>query len=347
MKGKRTPRKDNAEAKDFQLVVLGELLIDMIPGEVGVPLKEVRSFHPMPGGAPANVAVAASRLGARSAFIGKVGQDHFGTYLAEVLAGEGVDITGLRFDSQARTTLALVALPDPDSAEFVFYRNPGADQRLTPSELDHSLLESGRVFHFGTVSLTDEPCRGTVWEAVGIARRAGAIISCDINYRAALWRSPEQALQEMGRILPGVDLLKVNEFEASLLTGKAGLGPDDLSLVELAARELVERGPRLVVITLGAAGSYFQLQDGGGFVPAYPVKSVDTVGCGDAFMAGLLTQIGTGELWEDLLEESRIKEAVSFANAVGALTSLHPGAIPAMPSRKTVEEFISAHGELK
>jgi fructokinase len=331
-------------ATDPQIVTLGELLIDMIPGEVGLPLKEVRSFHPKPGGAPANVAVAASRLGASSAFIGKVGQDHFGSYLAEVLAGEGVDTRGLRFDRQARTTLALVALPDPDSAEFVFYRNPGADQMLTPAELDRTLLESGRVFHFGTVSLTDEPCRGTVWEALGIARRAGAIISCDINYRPALWPSAGQAHQEMERILPEVDLLKVNEFEASLLSGIEGLGPGTLDAVERAARELVEKGPRLVVITLGAAGSYFRLQGGGGLVKAYPVDSVDSVGCGDAFMAGLLTQFSAGEAWEDLLEPERISEALSFANAVGALTSLHPGAIPAMPTRTMVEEFISRRG---
>ncbi len=122
--------------KEFDVVTLGELLMDMFPGKIGFRIGEVESFIPKPGGAPANVAVAASRLGLKSAFIGKLGQDHFGTYLKQVLDDENVDTRGIRFDPDARTTMAIIAMPDENSAEFVFYRNPGADQLLTENDLD-------------------------------------------------------------------------------------------------------------------------------------------------------------------------------------------------------------------
>ncbi len=160
----------------MDLICLGELLIDMFPAELGRPHAEVSAFRPVAGGAPANVAVAARRLGARlSAFIGKVGDDPFGHFLVEVLAREGLETGGMRLDPDARTTLNIMAQPDANHYDCLFYRNPGADTRLRPDELDAALLRSTRAFHFGSLSLTDEPARSATVEAVKIAKAAGAL----------------------------------------------------------------------------------------------------------------------------------------------------------------------------
>ncbi len=192
----------------MDVVCLGELLIDMFPVEMGCRLVEVSAFSPKPGGAPANVAVAAARLGAQSAFIGKVGEDAFGHYLAEVLDQAGVETCGVRFDRQARTTLAFIAMPDANSAEFLFYRNPGADTRLHPDELDRSLLQSTQALHFDSLSLSDEPARSATLEAVRLAHAVGALISFDANYRPSLWSNRQQAVDQIMAVIHQVDLVK-------------------------------------------------------------------------------------------------------------------------------------------
>jgi fructokinase len=165
----------------MDIVCLGELLIDMFPAEVGRSLVEVSAFRPKPGGAPANVAVAAVRLGAYSAFIGKVGDEVFGRHLADILRQEGVDVRGMRYDKEARTGMAFIAMPDVNSYEILFYRNPGADMRLQADELDRELLQETRAFHFGSLSLIQEPSRSATLEAAKIAREAGALISFDVD----------------------------------------------------------------------------------------------------------------------------------------------------------------------
>ncbi|MCJ7715187.1 MAG: PfkB family carbohydrate kinase [Anaerolineales bacterium] len=326
--------------KEFDVVTLGELLIDMFPGKIGVRIGEVESFTPKPGGAPANVAVAASRLGLNTAFIGKVGEDHFGTYLKGVLDEERVNTRGLCFDPDARTTMAIIAMPDENTAEFVFYRNPGADQCLTIDDLDLGLLKSTKILHICSVSLTDEPARSATYEAVRVARKAGALVSYDVNYRPSLWKDPAQALTEAATMMKEVNLVKVNEEEAALLTGMDGLDPTDLVQVESAALTLLRKGPEIVVVTLGAEGSYFQISNGGAYVPPFKVEAIDAVGCGDAFMAGLLTKLVGQDDWKRNNSPDDIYEFLRYANAVGALTSLKRGAIPAMPDRKEVEDFL-------
>jgi fructokinase len=324
----------------MDIVTLGELLIDMFPAKVGQRMGEVEAFIPKPGGAPANVAVAARRLGANSAFIGKVGADLFGHFLKGVLDDEGVDTRGVRFDEEARTTMAIIAMPDENSAEFVFYRNPGADHRLRPDELDSALLKSTRAFHFGSLSLTDEPARGATHEAIRIARRSGALISYDVNYRPSLWKEPGQALEQAQAMLVKVDLLKVNEGEVALLSGMESVDPQDLSQLESAAQTLLARGPRLIVITLGRDGSFFLTEAGCAYVPPFRVETIDAIGCGDAFVAGLLSQlVGDGDWREKLITEC-LSEILRYANAVGALTSLTRGVIPALPTARQVDEFL-------
>jgi fructokinase len=327
----------------IDLVCLGEFLIDMFPAELGRSLVEVSAFHPKPGGAPANVAVAAARLGANSAFIGKVGDDLFGHFLADVLVQEGVETRGMRYDRQARTTMAIIAMPDENTAEFIFYRNPGADMLLQAAELDHDLLSQTRAFHFGSLSLTDEPVRGATLEAIKIASDAGALISYDVNYRPTLWRAPGEALEQATAMLPLVNLLKVNEAELALLSGREDLDPSDHAQLGAASKKLIEHGPDLVVVTLGPDGSFFQAAAGGEYVAPFRVKTVDAVGCGDAFVAGLLTRLVVGHDWRDRLSPDQLRDILRYANAVGALTSLTQGVIPALPTADRVDKFLKEH----
>ena len=326
--------------KKIDVLCIGELLIDMFPEKIGPRIGEVKAFMPKPGGAPANVAVAAKRLGATSAFIGKVGDDLFGIYLKKVLDDEGVITSGLRFDKNARTTLAIIAMPDENSAEFVFYRNPGADQLLSVNDLDLGLIDATKSYHFGSVSLTDEPARSATVEGARRARKAGALVSYDVNYRPSLWKDSSQALEQAREMLIEVDLVKVNEEEAALLTGRDRVDPADLDQVENAAIQLLDNGPNLVVVTLGSEGSYFQTSSGGGYVPPFRVETIDAVGCGDAFVAGLLTKLIGFENWSEELSVENMYGCLRFANAVGALTSLKRGAIPAMPVIGEVIQFL-------
>jgi fructokinase len=319
----------------MDIICLGELLVDMFPAELGRGLVDVTAFRPKPGGAPANVAVAATRLGAQSAFIGKVGEDAFGHHLADVLEGEGVDIRGIRFDEKARTTMAFIAMPDENTAEFVFYRNPGADMMLRVDELDLSLLRETRAFHFGSISLIEEPSRSATLEAIRVAKKTDALISFDANYRPNLWPSPEEARTRLAEAIPYADLLKVNEVEIALLSGSRDL--------HAASASLLECGPTLCVVTLGPEGSYFRIGDGGEHVPPFRVDTVDATGCGDAFVAGLLCQLVVESDWREHLSVPRMRAALRYANAVGALTSLTLGVIPALPTKEQVDEFLAQH----
>lgn len=313
----------------MDFVSLGELLIDMVPAERGKRLVEVSAFMPKPGGAPANVAVAGARLGAQTAFIGKVGRDFFGEMLVEVLKQERVTTRGLRFDDDARTTLALIAQPSEYQNEYIFYRNPGADQRLRSDELDRALLSQTRALHIGSLSLSDEPSRSATFEAVRFVREHHALISFDVNYRPALWKSQDDALAQIAAMLPNADLLKVNEIELALLT--------NTSEIEQGSAQLLARGPKLVVVTLGAQGSYFCAPQTRGLVESFQVDALDSTGCGDAFVGALLTQLvkfGIANL------DGHIRAALQFANAAGAITATRRGAIPALPTAQEVQAFL-------
>jgi fructokinase len=318
----------------MDIVSLGELLIDMFPAETGKRLTEVSAFIPKPGGAPANVAVAAARLGAASAFIGKVGQDFFGEMLRDVLKREGVETRGMRFDPDARTTLALIAQPTTDNNEYIFYRNPGADQCLRPEELDVELLSRTRALHIGSISLTDEPSRSATFEAVRLAKQNHAYISFDVNYRPALWSSRDDALTQIDAMLPNADLIKVNEGELELLTQTGDL--------EKGSALLLERGPELVITTLGERGSYYCSKRATGYANAYRVEAIDATGCGDAFMGALLTQLVSHDTQSI---DAHLEEAMQFANAAGAITSTRRGAIPAMPTAAEIREFLDGKAE--
>jgi fructokinase len=314
---------------------LGEVLIDLFPAEIGRPLLQVSAFRPIPGGAPANVAVALARLGVPSAFIGKVGDDPFGRHLAEVLRGEGVNVQGVRYDPVVRTTVNFLAQPDANSYTCLFYRNPGADMMLASADLDVALLQQTRALHFGSLSLAQEPSRSATLQAIRIARAAGALISFDVNYRPTLWADPTTARREILAVVPLVDVLKMNEGEAELLSG--------LSDPERATLALIDGGPELCVVTVGADGSFGRTHSGSVHAPAFSVRTVDATGCGDAFIAGLLHRLLADADWRTQTQPSTLAAALRYANAVAALTATKQGVIPALPWRSDVGAFLATH----
>ncbi len=320
------------------LVCLGEALIDMFPLEHGRRLVDVSAFRPVPGGAPANVAVAAARQGARSAFIGKVGDDPFGHHLAAMLAQQGVDTHAMRFDPEARTGLNFHAQVDEHTTTHLFYRNPSADMLLRSDELERALLQGTRAFSFGSISLIQEPSQGATRDAILIARDAGALIAFDVNYRPGLWPGPDAARDRVMELLPFVDVVKLNEDEAALLTGSTDL-PTILERLALLKLELC-------VITLGSAGSAYCTAAASGQVPGFSVQAVDTTGCGDAFTATLLLQLLSepGD-WRDKLTPAHLERILRRANAAGALTSLTQGVFAALPTRESLEQFLQQHPE--
>jgi fructokinase len=317
----------------IDVTCLGEALIDMFSAEVGRPLAEVSTFYPMPGGAPANVAVAVARLGASSAFIGKVGDDPFGQHLAATLALQGVETRGIRFDNEARTGLNFHAQVDENTASHLFYRNPSADMRLTSTELDGELLHSTHTYYFGSISLIQEPSRNATQEALRIAKEAGAMIAFDVNYREGLWARPEDARTQMLAMIPYVNILKLNEDEVVLLTGSSDLTS--------ALKQLEKLGPELCAVTLGHNGSAYQYAGKNALVPPFKVHAIEPTGSGDAFMATLLVQLlSTDRQWRDRMQSCSMYDLLRRANAAGALTATKKGAFAGFPTSASITELV-------
>jgi fructokinase len=318
----------------LDLVCMGEALIDFLADRPGVPLTQAKVFTWAPGGAPANVAVAAAKLDLRSGFLGKVGNDPFGHFLRDTLQSCGVDTSCMLFCNEARTALAFVALPSPDNPQFIFYRNPSADMLLRPDELDREYLRNTQAFHFGSISLIAEPSRSATLEAAKVAKEAHALISFDPNYRPALW-PPEEARKRILTTLPLCDLLKLNEEEVRLLSGTSDLLH--------GARQLLKLGPAACLVTLGPEGSLYVSNRSDGHVPSFRVKSVDATGCGDGFMAAAIKGVlQYGDV--RTLGPGDFEEILRFANAVGALTATKKGGIPALPTTGQVNAFLSQFG---
>ncbi|XP_050387873.1 probable fructokinase-7 isoform X2 [Argentina anserina] len=336
-----TPNSDVGLQNDKSLVVcFGEMLIDFVPTVAGVSLAEAPAFKKAPGGAPANVAVGISRLGGSAAFIGKVGDDEFGKMLANILKENNVDTSGVRFDHNARTALAFVTLRADGEREFLFFRNPSADMLLHESELEISLLQQAKIFHYGSISLIDEPCRSTHQAAMNIAKKAGCILSYDPNLRLALWPSAEAAREEIMSIWDQADIIKISEDEITFLTGGDDPYDDNVVLTKLFHPNL-----KLLIVTEGPEGCRYYTQNFRGRVAGIKVKAVDTTGAGDAFVGGILNSIASDlNLFQD---EKGLREALLFANACGAITVTERGAIPAMPTKEAVLRFLAQFTDKK
>lgn len=314
------------------VVCLGELLIDFVPTVTGTSLIDAPAFKKAPGGAPANVAVGLARLGTPSAFMGKVGDDPFGLFLARILADAGVDIGPLRYSREARTALAFVSLRADGEREFMFYRHPSADMLFTPEEVDQDTLRQARALHYGSISLIDEPARSATLEAIATARAAGCLISCDPNLRLALWPDPQAAREGLNLAMSRAQVVKISDEELRFLTGS-----DDPA----AARERLWHDQlELMVVTLGAAGCVYFAPDFDGVVVGFSVESVDATGAGDGFVAGLLH--GLLQDRGAVRDQQRLREICRFACAVGALTTTERGAIPALPAYDLVRRLLDA-----
>jgi fructokinase len=314
------------------VVCLGEALIDFVADVSGVSLIECPGFRKAPGGAPGNVAVGLARLGVEAAFLGKVGDDPFGRFLEQTFSAAGVDTRWMCFDPQARTGLAFVSLMANGERDFVFFRNPSADMLHRPEEVPEAPFDGCRFYHFGSITLIQEPSRSATVAGLGRARKRGALVSYDPNLRPPLWPDLETARREILAALPHSDLVKVSEEEAEFLYGPGTLRSH--------AERLLEAGPMLAAITRGPAGSYLRTRGGEAGVPGFSVEAVDTTGAGDGFVAGMLAALlGRGGV--EGLDASELQDLGRFANAVGALACLQKGAIPALPTREKVERFLA------
>ncbi len=317
----------------FDVVALGELLIDFTnnaDSEQGNPM-----FEANPGGAPCNVLSMLGNLGNKTAFIGKVGDDFFGRMLKERVEKQGIDTTGLFLDSDVHTTLAFVnKLPNGDR-DFSFYRKPGADMMLSASDVDRvkDLLEDTKVFHFGTLSMTDEPAAEATKLAISIAKKNGALISFDPNYRAPLWESEEKALDAMKYGFEQCDILKISDNEVELFTG--------MKDVEAGARKIKDEfNIPLVFATLGPDGSMaiygdMVVKKDGYKNPA----TIETTGAGDTFCAcavDYMCRNGLKDISEDML-----LTCLDYANAAASIITTRRGALSVMPTRQEVEKFLS------
>ena len=305
----------------FDITTIGEVLIDLT--QSGLNDQGIPRFDANPGGAPANLAVAAARLGAKTAFIGRVGHDSFGDYLKRCLQENGVDVRGLSVDQKEHTTLAVVALDERGERTFSFYRDPSADVNLSMDHVPMELLGGTKVLHFGSVSLTAEPARTATLEAAKTAKASGAYVSYDPNYRASLWPDEETAVRNMTEPLTMVDIMKVSDEELPLLTGCTD--------PEKGSARLAERGVRLVLVTLGAHGAFYRFDGHTGHVPGVPCKVGDTNGSGDTFFGAALSQLVKLDSLDQLIVPE-LERILAFANKAASITTSRHGAIPAMPT---------------
>ena len=309
----------------MRITTIGEILIDMTQTHIdenGIP-----HFAANPGGAPANVAVCAAKLGAESAFIGCVGDDAYGRFLRDTLIRYGVNTAGLQVTRQASTTLAIVTVDEKGERSFSFYRKPGADTMID-AKLAERAAEGSGILHFGSVSLTDPVCRDAVVSTVIAAKKGGTLITYDPNYRAALWENEEAAILQMRAVLPLCDIVKISDEETMLLCG--------VQEPEAALEKLMGLGVRLAVVTLGAKGAAWRCGGLTGTVPGCPVKVADTNGAGDTFFGSFLSRIALRGGLGGLTSEE-ISAYVRFANKAASITTSRPGAIPAMPAIQEVE----------
>lgn len=339
---------------ESDLVCLGELLVDFVPTVQGKRLRQVTFFEKTAGGAPANVAAGFSRLGGRSAFVGKVGEDEFGCFLGETLAEAGVDTSHLLRTRECLTGLAFVSLRADGERDFMFYRQPAADMLLRPEEVPWGVLDAAQVFHYGSVSLISSPAREATLTAAEYAARRHKLVSYDPNLRPSLWPSLDDARDGIRAGLPYAVLLKVCEEELAFVAG-------DVSAPASAARLFAEYPRlRLIAVTRGGSGCELHVRRGSASaripVPGFAVRAVDGTGAGDGFTAGLLRVLqrelggdrgATAEALDWDASDDFWYAAGRFANAVGALVVTKRGGIPAMPVLAEVEEFLNKAHDLR
>lgn len=312
----------------YDVAALGELLIDFTCLSTDADGYPTMAAHP--GGAPANYLAALTKFGAKTAMIGKVGNDAFGRLLIKTLKGAGIDTRGMLVSDDVFTTLAFVTLDDSGGREFSFARKPGADTQLRFDEIDLSVIDASKVLHFGTLSMTNEPARDATYKAVEYAAGHGKLISFDPNLRKPLWDDLDEAKRQMLWGLRHADVVKISDEETEFLFG---IAPEE------AAKHIIDGfGVRLVYVTCGAEGCFYRTKTASGFVKALSGIAVkDTTGAGDIFggsaMYGLLRAGGVPEK----LTTEELENIVSFACASAGLSTTKAGGISSVPELGEVE----------
>lgn len=314
----------------YDVVALGELLIDFTlngDSEQGNPM-----FEANPGGAPCNVLSMLQKLGKKTAFIGKVGNDQFGRLLRSTIEEVGIDSAYLLADKEIPTTLAFVhTFPDGDR-EFSFYRKPGADMMLTENEIEESMVNDTKVFHFGTLSMTHPEVRKATIKAIEMAKKNGAIISLDPNLREPLWDTLENAKEQMLKAISFCDVLKISDNEIQFLTG---IEDYDEGIAKLRSMHDIP----VVCLTMGKDGSRVYYKDIRVEVPGFKQENViDTTGAGDTFCGCVLNYICENGI--ENLSEGQLREMITFANAAASLVTLKRGAIKSMPDKGDIEVLL-------
>ena len=313
----------------FDVVALGELLIDFTMS--GQSEQGNNLFEACPGGAPCNVLALLNKMGKKTAFLGKVGKDQFGTLLRATLEDVGINTSNLLTDEQVNTTLAFVhTFPDGDR-EFSFYRNPGADMMLTAEEVDEEFLAKTRLFHFGTLSMTHEGVREATKKALKAAKDKGLLISFDPNLRPPLWSSLELAKEQMEYGFGFCDILKISDNEIQFVSGKEDYDEGIRYLQETYQIPLI-------LLTMGKDGSRAYYKGMRVERAGFSCRTIETTGAGDTFCGSSLNYILEHD-FENLTEE-QLGEMLTFANAAAAIVTTRKGAIRAMPEKEEVEKLI-------
>lgn len=313
--------------KNIDVAALGELLIDFTHN--GASAQGNPFYEANPGGAPCNVLAMLAKLGKRTAFIGKVGDDQFGHFLRQVGLEAGISMDGLVVDTHSHTTLAFVKMAENGDRDFSFYRDPGADALLTPDEVPEDIIAGSKIFHFGSLSLTGEPVRSATQKAVALARAEGCILSFDPNLRPPLWGSLEQAREQISWGLAQCDVLKISDDELLFLTGERDF--------DAGAAKLNAQFPniQLVNVTAGAQGSISYYQGLRVFQPGLSLGGViETTGAGDTFCACVLNFLLEHGLEQRTSED--LSRMLRFANAAAYLVTTRRGAIRSMPEPEQV-----------
>lgn len=315
-----------------KIVALGEVVADIYREEGGSPVE--LPFMARPGGAPANVAVGAARLGSESAFVSSVGEDLFGDFILRALESEGVDTSAVvRQRQPTRTSLAFVEVSETGDRSFTFYRSsPAADELLAPEDVSAGLLSGAAFLNIQSIPLIRDPVRSATHRAVELAQEFGVAVAFDVNYREHLWESGNAAREAIESLLGRSRIVKMGDGELAAL-----LGTED---VEEAARIVLDRGAHLVLISLGERGAFYATRGFAGYVMAPEVEAVDTTGAGDAFLAATLSHLADAHRSD--WSEGQVHEAARRGTAAGSLACTGFGAMGALPTEDELERFMSS-----
>ena len=318
--------------KQYDVVALGELLIDFT--ENGTSGQGNPVYEANPGGAPCNVLSMLNRLGHQTAFLGKVGNDIFGRQLRSTVESAGINVEGLLTDEDVRTTLAFVETKPDGDRDFSFYRNPGADMMLREEEVRDDIIAAGKIFHFGTLSMTNEPVRSATKHAIAVVKENGALISFDPNIREPLWKDMEEAKEQTAYGLSVCDILKISDNEIQWFSGKEDY-TEGIRMLQQTYQI------PLILLSMGRDGSRAYYKNMLVEVPAFLQKNtIETTGAGDTFGACCLHYILQYGLME--LTEQQLKDMLTFANAAASIITTRKGALRVMPSLEEIQNYFES-----